>query len=337
MQVYGYPVSEWRLDLDNLKPSTKKDSTEVCGQIVQALAFLHNKGVCHGDFRPSNILMKLDQDALHELDLTQMAELLGEAEAYEVKTVSGKSPCPKGPEYCVLSVRQMWCEKLLIPEIVIVDFGESFFVNDPRNGTGIPTPYAAPEVLFHQTIGSSVDIWSLACTIYEVRTRDKLFGGSFYGSKVNRVVYEMEIILGPLAKPYREVWEHEGLEGPDDIIKVYEENDNCDSAATCSLASLECERRDCITGTGYDDILEAMLGTEREQYHSLLSEDRWEPPIKYQYEKEEVLALADFLRRLLKYHPDERLGADDVLQHPWLQNTRASHKMQARVSKEELL
>ncbi|KAI0530352.1 kinase-like domain-containing protein [Xylaria digitata] len=305
MEIYGYPVSEWRLDLDNVESSTKKQSADICGQITQALAFLHNKGICHGDFRPSNILMKLNQDALQKLDPTQMTELLGEAEAYEVQTTSGESPQPRGPEYCVLAVSQTWCKKLLLEEIMVVDFGESFFANDLRNTTGIPTPYAAPEVIFHKEIGIGVDLWSLACTIYEIRTGDKLFGGSFYGSRVNRVVYEMEIILGPLAKPYREVWEREGLEGPDGIVKV---------------PSLEYKRRQCITGTRYDDILEAMLGAEREQYYSLLSGDRDKPPIKYQYEREEVLALADLLRTLLKYHPGNRLDADKVLQHRWLRD-----------------
>ncbi|KAI1747584.1 kinase-like domain-containing protein [Xylaria castorea] len=337
MQIYGYRVSDWRLDLDNIEPSTRKDSAELCGQITQALAFLHSKGVCHGDFRPSNILMKLDQDALHELDQTQMIELLGEPEGYEVQTKSGESPCPKGPEYCVLNVSMMWCERLIIPEIVIIDFGESFFLNNPKNTTGIPTSYAAPEVLFHQVTGVGVDIWSLACTIYEIRTRDQLFGGSFYGSNFNRVVYEMEIILGPLAMPYREVWDCEGLKGPDTIARACDEEDSPESAATCSLKSLECGRNDHIRDSGYDDILEAILGAEREQCHSLLSEDRWKPPIKYRYERKEVLALADLLRRLLKYHPEERVGAESILQHEWLQSTRASYKARAEADEDELL
>ncbi|RWA07917.1 hypothetical protein EKO27_g7186 [Xylaria grammica] len=325
MCIYGYPVSEWRLDLDNIQPSTKKDSTMICAQIAQALAFLHGKGVCHGDFRPSNILMKLDQEALHKLDPSQMAELLGVPEAYEVQTVSGKSPLPKGPEYCVLAVKQDWCEKLLLPEIAVIDFGESFSVNTPRNSTGIPTPYAAPEVLFNQTVGTGVDIWSLACTIYEVRTGDKLFGDDFYqGAKFTRVVYEIEIILGPLVEPYRKVWEHEGFGGHNDIVEVPDESGGAVLPATCSLASLESGRRKYITGSGYNDILEAMLGAKREQYHSFLSEDRDEPPISYQYEKEEVVALADLLRRLFKYHPGERLGAYEVLQHPWIKDSEVA-------------
>ncbi|KAI8948597.1 kinase-like domain-containing protein [Xylaria longipes] len=323
MQIYGYRVSDWRLDLDNVEPSTRRDSAELCGQIAQALAFLHSKGICHGDFRPSNILMKLDQDALHELDQTQMIELLGEPEGYEVRTKSGESPLPKGPEYCVLNVSLMWCQSLIIPEIVIIDFGESFFIDNPKNTTGIPTSYAAPEVLFRQATGAGVDIWSLACTVYEVRTRDQLFGGSFYGSNFNRVVYEMEIIIGPLAKPYREVWDREGFKGPDTIVRACEEDDRPEN--------------DHIKDSGYDDIIEAMLGAEREQCHSLLSEDRWKPPIKYRYEREEVLALADLLRRLLRYHPEERMGAESVLQHEWLQNTSTSYEVLADVDEDELL
>lgn len=39
-------------------PSIHKD---ISFQISQGLYFLHSKGVCHGDLRPSNILMQYDE------------------------------------------------------------------------------------------------------------------------------------------------------------------------------------------------------------------------------------------------------------------------------------
>ncbi|KAI1291383.1 kinase-like domain-containing protein [Xylaria venustula] len=313
MELYGPLVSNWRLDQDNLKPSTRETSTEICGQITQALAFLHSKGICHGDYRPSNILMKLDQDALHELDQAQVAELLGEVNAYPVRTKSGASPRPKGPEYCVFNVSDSWCEKLLIPEIVVVDFGESFLIENPRTRTGIPTHYAAPEVLFNQEVGVGVDLWSLGCTLYEVRTREQLFGNRFWSNGFSRVIYEMEIFLGPLVKSYREIWDREGCEGPADILKRFEGNK--------------------MTESGYDDIMEATVGAEREQFHYFRGEDGTKPPIKYRYERQEVLALADLLKSLIKYSPEERMEAERVLQHRWLQNTAASRNMRSSFSR----
>lgn len=32
-------------------------------------------------------------------------------------------------------------------------------------------------------------------------------------------------------------------------------------------------------------------------------------------------ALADLLEKLLKYKPEERMSASDVLSHPWFKNT----------------
>ncbi|KAI1277323.1 kinase-like domain-containing protein [Xylaria sp. FL0933] len=328
MQIYGGPVSNWRLDLDAIDPSTKKTSTELCGQITQALAFLHEKGICHGDFRPSNILMKLDQDALKKLDKVQMENLLGEAEAWELHTTSGESPRPKGPDYCVIPVAQKWCEKLLIPEIAVVDFGESFFTQSPRKTTGIPRSYAGPEVLFNRANAVRVDSWSLACTIYEVRTGDQLFGGAFsLGNKFDTIVREIIAILGPLPEAYDEIWHREFLKCPRTKVS-HNEAESSDTIAT----DLDLEESDRIQDSGYDNKLEAMLGAEKVQYPPFFGENSSDPPTKYRYEREEVLVLADLLRSLLKYDAEKRLEAKSVLQHPWLQHTAASRKSRSNNS-----
>ncbi|KAI0506501.1 kinase-like domain-containing protein [Xylaria bambusicola] len=327
MQVYGHPVSEWRSDLSSLDPSTKKHTAKICGQITQALAFLHEKGVCHGDFRPSNILMKLDQDALHEIAPCDMDRFLGAAEAYDVQTRSGGTPLPRGPEYCVTAVSSTWCQKLLIQEAAVVDFGGSFFTHSPKAGSCIPRSYASPEVLFRQTSGVGADIWALACTIFEVRTDERLFGTDFWeGSKPSRILYEIEVILGPLAEPYREPRDRENLEGPSAMPGLREENEES------HLASLDHERSSHIDGTGYDNILEAMLGRERKKYHSPFGEHSFEPPIRYRYEKDEVQKLADLLGCLFKYNPEDRLRAKDALQHPWFQTTASSRALCTRTS-----
>jgi serine/threonine protein kinase len=324
LAVYGCPVSRWRGELDDLDPRTPERSKKICGQIVQAMTFLHQKGVCHGDLRPDNILMKLDQAALQELDENQMSDLIEETEAYELRTASGADPRPKGPEYCVIPLTSSWCETLLVEEVVITDFGESFLVDNARRSTGIPTSYAAPEILFQQPIGLEVDTWSLACTIYELRTWEPLFGGSFYGSKFERIVYEFEVLLGQLPEPYRTVWNAENRKGPDDITTVVEDgNATNEMAATCSLSSLNWAKRDIITrGTGYNDIFEAKLGEEREKYFPCIGEDSGKPPIKYRYEKEEVEDLAHLLSGMLQYNPENRMSMEVVSKHQWLHGRR---------------
>ncbi|KAI0471384.1 kinase-like domain-containing protein [Xylaria cf. heliscus] len=294
LPVYGCTVSRWRDGLHNVDPGTAKLSKKICQQLAEGLSFLHRQGLCHGDLRPSNILMKLDQDALHQLDQTQMSELVQEAEAYEVKTSSGVDPRPRGPEYCVIPLTSEWCEKLLVEEIVITDFGESFFTTSARQSTGIPTSYAAPEILFRQPVGAEIDIWSLACTFYEIRTGDSLFGGSFYGSRFETIIYEIEVILGSLPNPYRKIWDDEGYKGPDHIMRV----------------------------TRYDDILEAMLGEERVQYFPFIID---KPPVEYRYEEEEVRQLADLLRQMLQYHPQDRISTEVIKEHQWLQGNKVRY------------
>ncbi|KAI1742775.1 kinase-like domain-containing protein [Xylaria scruposa] len=319
LPVYGCTISRWRSRLDSVNPETAKLSKKTCQQLIQGLSFLHEQGLCHGDLRPSNILMKLDQDALSQLNRAQMLELVQEPEAYEVQTVSGVDPRPRGPEYCVIPLTSKWCEKLLVNEIVITDFGESFLTSSSRQSTGIPTSYAAPEILFRQPVGVEVDIWSLACTFYEIRTGQSLFGGSFYGSAFERVIYELEVLLGPLPNVYRKVWDEEGCEGPDDIVKVIEDDETVvEMAATCSLASINCARTDITDDTGYDDVLEAMLGKKRIKYPPSIGEGIDKPPIEYRYEEEEVRDLADLLRQMLQYHPESRISAEVIKRHQWL-------------------
>ncbi|KAI0450974.1 kinase-like domain-containing protein [Xylaria acuta] len=319
LSVYGCTVSRWREGLDDVDPKTAKLSKSICQQLIQGLAFLHGQGLCHGDLRPSNILMKLDQDALHQLNQAQILELVKEPEAYEVRTVSGVDPRPRGPEYCVIPLTSEWCEKLLVEEIVITDFGESFLTSSAKQSTGIPTSYAAPEILFCQPVGITVDIWSLACTFYEIRTSQSLFGGSFYGSTFERVIYELEVLLGPLPNPYRKVWDDEGCEGPDNIVKVIEDQGSAvEMAATCSLASIDCARRDITDDTRYDEVFQAMLGKERVQYPPCIGEGIDKAPIEYRYEDEEVRDLADLLRKMLQYHPENRISAEVIKKHQWL-------------------
>ncbi|KAI0190627.1 kinase-like domain-containing protein [Xylaria flabelliformis] len=323
LPVYGCTISRWRDRLDDVDPATAKLSKKICQQIVQGLAFLHGKALCHGDFRPSNILMKLDQDALSQLDRAQMLELVEEPEAYEVQTVSGVDPRPRGPEYCVLPLTSEWCEKLIVEEIAITDFGESFLMSSARQSTGIPTSYAAPEILFRQPVGIEVDIWSLACTFYEIRTGRSLFGGSFWGSAFERVVYELEVMLGPLPNLYKKVWDDEGCKGPDHIVKAIEDAGSIvKMAATCSLASLNCARTDITDDTGYNDVFEAKLGKKRIQYPPCIGEGVDKPPVEYRYEDEEVRDLANLLRQMLQYHPENRISAEVIKGHRWLKGKK---------------
>ncbi|KAF3064737.1 SRSF protein kinase 3 [Daldinia childiae] len=312
MPVLGSTVENWRMPKKDYEEQTHDDTRDVCGQIVDSMRFLHSHGICHGDFRPANILMEVE--GIDDLDRDEILGLMGEPECYNVETVSGQPLTPRAPEYCVTSASEFWCETLTMKSIAIIDFGESFFTATPPISTGIPEIYAAPEVLLrgYGTLGSHSDIWSLACTLFEVRTGSPLFadvisGG--FGDAINR----FELFLGPLPP---------NIGGPKTQLDIKDSTiENEPQPDTPKLDEFAEDRACLIEGSGYSDIFEAVLGREQTRYLNLLTAAKTEA-IKYRYPKEDVLGLADLLRKMLKYNPEERIGIDTVMSHPWVGKMR---------------
>ncbi|KAI1331526.1 kinase-like domain-containing protein [Xylariaceae sp. FL0255] len=313
MYLYGEQVNFWRARLDSSKEETTKYTTEACGQIVQALAFLHGKGICHGDLRPGNLLMRLDQEEIDKLDKDQMNELIKEPEAWEVETKSGKDPRPIGPEYLVM-IAGDWCQKFTTNDVMISDFGESFHMSDPREWIGIPETYGPPECLFRLPINLSADLWSLACTLYSLRTRSELFGHGWHGD-TPEMVSEMELLLGPLPQPYRATWYREGF-GNADLETENISPDESEPVSTRSLDEMKSEWKLNKEISGYDQTLEALVGEQRT--HCFPDQDS----VDWQISREEVIEFTDLLKRLLKYTPGERGSAETILGHAWLKDTK---------------
>ncbi|KAI1215195.1 kinase-like protein [Annulohypoxylon truncatum] len=315
MPVLGSTVSIWRLLQINHKEQTGIDAKIVCRQIIEALDFLHRHGICHGDYRPNNILMKVE--GIDELDEDQMINLMGEPNCIDIETMSGQSPAPRAPEYAVLpAVMNMdWFKAKSTMTVAVIDFGESFFVKSPPKSTGIPNEFASPEVLFRgsQTLGLPSDIWSLACTLFEVRTRTHLFPPGGWG--VIDTVKEIEFILGPLPLPYRRVYEKKYLEKYGKGRDEDEQNPSkpIPEYGEILIGRRSAKRSEFIEESGYADIFEAILGEERFAYDDEKSQN-----ITYRYPRNEVIELANLLRNMVKYDPDERMKIGAVLSHSWV-------------------
>ncbi|EAA64656.1 hypothetical protein AN2551.2 [Aspergillus nidulans FGSC A4] len=136
-------------------------------QAAEAMSVLHRHNICHGDFRPSNILLRVNG-----LD------------------VSWRST----------SSTQVCCH-----QIRIADFGESFIAgNPPPHGSGIPFQYAAPEVALDEKAGKESDIFALAATMYEIRFGNRLFRIQEDG--VEAYVHFMVKYCGRLPEPWWSRW-----------------------------------------------------------------------------------------------------------------------------------
>ncbi|KAL8288289.1 hypothetical protein RB600_003975 [Gaeumannomyces tritici] len=115
-------------------------------QATQAMRFLHRHGICHGDFRAANILVKLKGiDHLSEGDLMSH---LGKPHLIHVRSESGS--LPRGQPLYVLEAINMahhLGSDFLSDEIRVIDFGESYYFDDPPEFLGMPELCLPPEEL----------------------------------------------------------------------------------------------------------------------------------------------------------------------------------------------
>ncbi|KAI1653935.1 kinase-like protein [Daldinia decipiens] len=290
MPLLGSTVENWRLLKMDYEEQTHNDTRSVCRQIADSMRFLHSHGICHGDFRPANILMEVE--GIDDLDRDEILGLMGVPECFDVETVSGQPLTPRAPKYCVTSANELWAKTLTAKSIAIIDFGESFFTTTPPISTGIPEIDAAPEVILkgYGTLGPHSDIWSLACTLFEVRTGSPLFAdvGRYHPRDLKTQLSMQDSTVETELQP----------DTPD--IDEFAE-----------------DRAELIEGSDYSDIFEAILGCEQTRYLNLLTDEQPEA-IKYRYPREYVLGLADLLRRMLKYGPEDRITIKTVASHPWI-------------------
>ncbi|OTB03596.1 hypothetical protein M426DRAFT_23539 [Hypoxylon sp. CI-4A] len=299
-EVYGNMVSYWAMRQDPTTEETRVAKTSVCRQIVKGVRFLHNRGIAHGDLKPANILMKLR--SLDGITKEQMLELTGEPEQFEIETVSGEDPRPHAPEYCVGPISWDWCDKFTTDSIVICDLGESFHVDAPPETTGIPELFAAPEILLEGVPGAASDIWSLACTIFEIRTGDTLFA-YLWGSTTVNLLNMIASYLGPMPEPYKSAYRRIMTEQygktPKDIVGSSAE----ERGRVCPFEKTLSEERHFSRDVPDSDDLPV-----EEQRTTTI----------WRYSQEEVSNLGDLMRKMIKYDPAERIDIDEVFHHPWL-------------------
>ena len=229
-----------------------------------------------------------------ELNEDELIKQLGEPNKEPLLTISGESPAPSGPEYLVegLSLDRLDA-RFISDQASVIDFGESYDMHSPPEDLGITASFRSPELLFDNTTGVGCDLWALACTIYEVRTRSPLFE-SFMDDD-DEVIMQMVPLLGKLPEPWWSSWKARG--------QWYEEDGT-------PLVNPE-------TGNPYMlmDTLEELLSGS-----SLSGDDPEEKKNKaggFVVQIEESKILGNLLMGILKYDPKERLSVEAVLEHSW--------------------
>jgi serine/threonine-protein kinase SRPK3 len=275
------------------------------------LAFLHSPsvGVVHGDLTSSNVLLEIL--GFDHLTKKQVIQLLGRPIREPVVSYSDKPLGPSAPKYLYEPVDIMRLLPRATSNIKLIDFGNSFFVDDPPNTIGTPASFRAPELLLENKFGKESDVWALACTIFEIRAGSPLFPAFMGGTA--EALWQIEHALGNVPGKSQLASEKQPAEG----------------------TTKKPELRDMVY-----DIKNELARYGSEEYHSEYCEMSWLESwlmylVKVVYnwvkpwlfflqgnkvkgiEPAEADQLYDLLRKVLQYDVNKRLTADEVLRHPW--------------------
>ncbi|KAK9770836.1 putative Protein kinase domain-containing protein [Seiridium cardinale] len=328
LPVLGPTLRMWRNEVATIRDANRIKN--VCFQMVEAVDYLQRLGLCHGDFRPQNILMVLREGALDDISRADMIELVKHRPEERVLTVEGKRS-KHAPEFVVAGSSIPEWEVLVSDNLAVVDFGEAFEISSPPKTLGIPRAYAAPEVLFDGVPGCGTDIWSLAISLMEMRT-----GGDLSGD-LQTVIWRMEQFAGPVPPRYRRIAER--------LLKEYGSHDvqseqgctadSCDQSLTTTSApvtaflhDLNEEAVENVEGTGLTDPIEMALAVEYNSPEGKINPKTGKPTLDWRrLDNDEAALLADLLRRIFKYDDTQRLSLTEGMEHPWFKTRLKDEKV----------
>ncbi|KAK7749093.1 hypothetical protein SLS62_008488 [Diatrype stigma] len=291
----------------------------------QALQFLHSHGICHGDFTPGNVLMRVDGDALANLSRGEMLALLEER---------GDAPITKTPsQHAPLRVHEpadLSSLPLKDGAVAVVDFGECWWAAEQGGRgqpewSGVPVEFAAPEALYNCGVSTASDVWSFACTIVLCLMRLTLFT-----SDRNRAAGWYEALLdSPMPETYRQaqakeirrqlaesvgVTEEQRQWAEGELEKLKAGEGSGDGEAHMRVAKATAE-------TGHDNPITALIAEER-VYKDEESGEKGEKTteVVQVIPEDEARVLGDLLEKVFQWDPKDRIDIDAVLAHEFFED-----------------
>ncbi|KAG9232735.1 putative serine protein kinase [Amylocarpus encephaloides] len=262
-------------------------------QSLQALAFLHENSIVHGDFQPGNMLFALDDINSEPEDmLWQKADVQARSISPPVQRVDGKQD-KWAPRYlCVAQPLVPLVHNTEGLRIKLSDMGGAYFFIDPPIKPVIPLGLRAPELILTGAVDKTLDIWSFGCLVFELTTGQPLFcipGPEF---EDDDHLLSLTARLGAL---------------PDELIKHWK---------TSSLYFTPEKRLfNCQLG-GVAKGGEPLM-VEQSSMEELF--DQAGPDL----DKKEAHQVKALIRRILQYDPKKRPSAKEILSDLWFCETKA--------------
>ncbi|KAK3374640.1 kinase-like domain-containing protein, partial [Podospora didyma] len=318
---------------------------DICFQLADAMRFLHSKGLCHADFRPDNILLRLIP-GVEDYTEAGILKYLGEPELVPVipnpEVEVSEEDKKRVPKFIVKRASINYGSALCSTETAVVDFGISFPVEEAPNTTGIPQDYQAPEATFklEGKLTPASDIWSLAICFLKIRLGFEPFKSR--GLTNQEGLINMETIVGPLPRPYREKWR--GWEA--EFMNCTHDNpDECEICLADETQHVtiptELLKKNGASRFKEHQTEDFLLYRLRCPQYTLIDEDKYlrimaqdykttgrlptcsndvkdrDNLLMYTMENDEADQLYDLLKKVFKWMPEERASLDEIINHEW--------------------
>ncbi|TQV94331.1 hypothetical protein V2A60_002633 [Cordyceps javanica] len=167
-EAAGCSVAESKEDSTNFMFPIEA-ARSIAAQLIMGVAYIHSRGICHGDLHLRNFLIR--DPRLGELRPDMLYKNLRLDEAH--------------------------------PFMIISDYGTSFML-DAERSPELHTPplFLPPEDFFHEPITLAADIWTLGVSLYEVLGERCLFE-TFSGDRDDI----MADIISTLGRPPSRWWD----------------------------------------------------------------------------------------------------------------------------------
>ena len=196
---------------------------------------------------------------------------------------------PLGPEAPPTSVMPaqlvIASDEVNDPRICISDFGEAWLSSDPQAKEDLQTPvlFLPPEATLDKSqLGFPADVWTLACSIYEIMGERPLFEG--FMPDRDDIIAEMVSSLGLPPQPWWKAWKARGDFFHEDGTWRTDMKRGHDSKSRPLLLRLQ------------------EMGREEDA----------------DFTAEEIECLEKMLRSMFEYYPAKRAVIGDVVKSEWM-------------------
>ena len=197
--------------------------------------------------------------------------------------------------------RQELEKRLAIPKILIIDFGQAFYSNEPPN-TLTPKIFSAPEILFATEVTEATDQWQMGCLIFELCSGFSLFS-SLFDPKMD----VLKDIVSMLGKPPDTMWQRWQERDK------YFEDDGTPKEARGRIIPVKPYR--LIDRVG--DIVKQDRRAAGKANARLVAASEFLEPSGEGLPNDTLVHLHGFLRRLLIYESDKGLAIEEALIDPF--------------------